>query len=821
MPAPGLSAVPPRTGFVDATNDLLHACSQLQLGQMVTVPGFTLMDSMSAIQIMDARMDSGMELPISEIPETDRIPDSQARLDYDVFQPLDGHDVIWIMDRLTACEASWHLGRALSQTIYTCLYFHDLKKLSPRALEFLSRPSTSKPAPPPELVCLVLRAFIVATVKTCDIVWNELTKQNVYDGEDFSSDKSGLSLLEGTDPRFALAQLDEAVAWLSAESAMEESIVHSLKARLFLRKQILSATMLLAERDPASWMEVSLHCRFAKKHLDVLRPHLGALPSAEGHGEVDAPVPLAPIGLQDPSRQKAPSPRSMASFDPAYNRKLVATAPLRPVALPSADETWSFLDQLLQALQETVNLMQRPSVLSWKMFFGCKAYEFQGRQTSPYIRSLYQSSVCDRNMVANRLPLDWLSETFFAEVALVDPLLLRRVSRIGRSTVEGGVQTAWNAPPSLGQSVSFFTQRIAGNVVNFLTTLSQNRSRQKRSLAKTYLQWTNLVEEASELGKRLESLLRPEDYMPDSLFASLQHFALDVALHVILSGFELELYRCDEWAGIYFVASKICREQALVCTEIRDALVKRLSTTTAPRPRRADETLGYLASQAEMARALEAASVGSIMLLATVEPTLEPRSWPLLTSNGAGLLQGERDGTDHTAALARATFASRIKWLEIPNVRQSRQSIDNLWNEYSVFRTQVCSLGPTHLLAEAEANFDRAATELESHLARRARETQTELCQAQHREVSGWLRQLSQPLRAIRRWLISEVSRATLGWLGVAGRWSRRCYAPAARTLGVSWRAGAQTRCRIGTKRRLVCIDGSPRCFRGSVRLDS
>ncbi|SPO38200.1 uncharacterized protein PSFLO_03677 [Pseudozyma flocculosa] len=674
--------------FEDATRDLLEACSRLRLGQMVT--------------IMDARMDSGMELPDDELPETDRIPASLGQLEYDPLQPLDGPDVVWIMDRLLACEAAWHLGRALSQTIYTCLYFHDLQRMSVQDAAYHAQASTSTPAPAPELRSKVLRAFIVATVKTCDLAWNELTKQNVYDGEDFSGDKSGLGLLEGTEPRYALALLDDALEWLSADPTLSDDIGQSLKARLSLRKQLLSATMLLAEGDPAALIEVSLHCRFAKKHLAALRPHDDDATAVAGQADTAASPPC--IALQDPGRQKAPSTRSMASFDPAYNRKLVANAPLRPIALPSARETWTFLEGLLDGLQEVVQLLQRPDALGWKMFFSCHAYSFQARQTSPYIRSLYQSAVCDRNMVAGRLPLDWLTQNFFAETAQVDPLLLRRLSSVGQGAVEGGRPGAWNAPPSLGQSANYFSQRIAGHLVSYLTTLSQNRSRQKRSLAKAYAQWMALAEEASQLGKRIESVSRPEDYMPDSLFAGVQHAALDVTLQVVLSGFELDLYRRDEWAGIYFVASRICSEQALVCEGIRTGLLDRRATL---HNAQAATTIHYLASQEEMARALEAAAVGTVLLLHALEPNLQPRPWPLSTRTDDPAL------AKRTAALAKATFAARLKWLELPSARQSRQSIDDLWDELSAFQAGVRSLSAHDCLAEAEANWRRAVDELQ------------------------------------------------------------------------------------------------------------
>lgn len=46
--------MPLTPGYRDVTDEVRAACSQLNEGQMVSVPGFTLMDAMSAIQVSDS-----------------------------------------------------------------------------------------------------------------------------------------------------------------------------------------------------------------------------------------------------------------------------------------------------------------------------------------------------------------------------------------------------------------------------------------------------------------------------------------------------------------------------------------------------------------------------------------------------------------------------------------------------------------------------------------------------------------------------------------------------------------------------------------------
>ncbi|PWZ00837.1 Mak10-domain-containing protein [Testicularia cyperi] len=700
--------------FQDVTSELFRACAALDHGQMVAVPNFTLMDSMAAIKIMDVRMDSGMALPPSGLPEPDRLPGDCQAIAFDPFQTLSIDDVLWIMDRLFACEAAWHQGSSLSQTLYTCLYFHSLKSLSPRHPRFQARNSASSSAQTmecPELVCKVLRSFILATVKTLDVVWNELAaERNVIDGEDFSSDKSGLSLLETTDPDYAIAELEDAIEWIQAQAGdIDRASIEATRARLTFRKQLLYAVTLLQNTSTASPLDVVIHCKFARRSLNSLRP-------------VSAAHVAGPALLRQPHRSSAPSVRAMSAFDPAYNRKLVANAPLRPISLPSADATWNILDNLLVELQDVVHILQHPGFQSWKTFFTHRSISYQRRQplsSAAYVRSLFQTSVCHRNMVAGRLPLDWLAEAFFHEVALVDPLVLRKASRIGRDTVEGGARPAWNSPPSLGQQVHFFVQRLAGNLVSYLTTLSQNRARTKRSLAsKLYREWVQLSEEASELGRKLEHALRPEDgYVPDTLFAATQHLALEIMTQIAYSGFELDLYvSLEDCQSMWWLGSRIQQEQALVCADLRDEVSasKGNGRSTGDRSRGAPHTLAYIDRQIWLARALEKLSIATVYL-----KHLFADSRKSCGTANSGQAQDSMDA-DPRADAERNGFITRVKWMRLPSrshLGGGDEQIEALWQDYVAFRKEITHAEKSALLSATVSDMTDARRQLETLVA--------------------------------------------------------------------------------------------------------
>ena len=85
---------------------------------MLHAPEFSLFESMSAVEIMDQRMDAGAggkRLPTaSEMIRAGRAPLglSAARL-------------CAVMDRMVCCELAWFRGATLAQTVLTCLYLAD------------------------------------------------------------------------------------------------------------------------------------------------------------------------------------------------------------------------------------------------------------------------------------------------------------------------------------------------------------------------------------------------------------------------------------------------------------------------------------------------------------------------------------------------------------------------------------------------------------------------------------------------------------------------------------------------------------------------
>lgn len=198
-----------------------------------------MVDSMACISINDPRMDSGVFPPPEElIPVADRLPADTVPA-YSPHKPLTLEDVTWIADRLLACEVAYHNATPLSQTLYTILYYHDIQSLDPEPPcdeETISSAQTAHPL----LTGLVLRAYLIATIKCFGLAWEEMARGNLMDGEDTITDTCNLTLLQEVPVGYALSQLDTASKWLDTAGRQDDAemdrLIDGLQMRLKFRR---------------------------------------------------------------------------------------------------------------------------------------------------------------------------------------------------------------------------------------------------------------------------------------------------------------------------------------------------------------------------------------------------------------------------------------------------------------------------------------------------------------------------------------------------------------------------------------------------------
>ena len=211
----------------------------------------------------------------------------------------------------------------------------------------------------------------------------------------------------------------------------------------------------------------------------------------------------------------------------------------------------------------------------------------------------------------------------------------------------------------LGESIAWWAEKGEGLLANYLLTNMTNRPRSKRMLGKAFPRWRSWAQECQALVDRAESLAveGANDGMDNvvmmfkALHQAVEVQTLNLAVQLVLSGLDLELYGPEEMASAYWLAHK---------------------------------TLG---------RAGEIHARLAVGQTATSQSWLEPmlRAWQdvaaLATEHRASSSQSRPSWTQSEDS-QRNLFFRRFKWLQLPsrdahgNKQDSLSELTTLWDQW-------------------------------------------------------------------------------------------------------------------------------------------
>lgn len=123
--------------WLDITEDFMSSIKQLNLGELLKFDQFTLLEAMSAIELMNPKMDSGMLLKKSN--RKILTLEQSVRMGLVKTNQLELNELIGIIDETYSFLATWLEGNLLSQTVMTNLYLHEPERIEDRCLRVFSQ----------------------------------------------------------------------------------------------------------------------------------------------------------------------------------------------------------------------------------------------------------------------------------------------------------------------------------------------------------------------------------------------------------------------------------------------------------------------------------------------------------------------------------------------------------------------------------------------------------------------------------------------------------------------------------------------------------
>ncbi|KUJ08475.1 amino-acid N-acetyltransferase-like protein subunit Mak10 [Mollisia scopiformis] len=500
---------------MDMTAEFANAAQQLDVGQLVKDPYFTLFESVGALEIMDRKMDSGCLEPGETMED-----------EYDFSQSLLPEEIIGIIDQLLCHEMAWHMGYPLAQTIFTSLYIDKLLSPCPLSIQqtyFDTRHGSSIHEP---LTVRILRAYCLGLIKTCSYINNRVKAEHFYEEEDFVTHTFNRSLLEGIEHDDIFQFLEETTRLLAISDDVSPDVKKALDCRLRFRAQFLE-TVEVADSSTSDAIA---------QHWKTLGEFLPFLKSSSKFGK--------------------PSP---FSFSVKIQRKLASTVPPRPIVQVSQESSFDHLERLCRdaaVAVEVLNYYNSQSLLTFVILF-------QGRKPQPsvYVRTLLQHYIFADMIMLGDKSIRHILDDDLASTVLPNHKLLDRDN--------DDIEVPHDLRHQMALRMETFRARAAGSYLDLLRTICQNRCRIRRSLCHTIVDWDTLQLDAEELDVELRDFtmeapildqqISTEPIYSFPLSSWAYFYKLKQMEWIVQMGFELETYQQDELAGMYWYLQYLVR----------------------------------------------------------------------------------------------------------------------------------------------------------------------------------------------------------------------------------------------------------------------
>ncbi|KAI0803380.1 Mak10 subunit, NatC N-terminal acetyltransferase-domain-containing protein [Xylaria sp. FL0064] len=523
-PPPNISY--PGIMAIDITAKFASAVKTLSPGEVIKDDHFTLFESVSALEIMDRKMDSGV---LNEGESLDE--------EYDVTRNVLPEEIMGIIDELLCLEMAWHLGYPLSQTILTSVYVDALMNPYPQSInevDFTRAASASTQEPS---LLFVLRAYCAGLLRACFFV-NECMKEELYyEEEDFVTNTYDRSLL-GHIPVPAIKELlQNAITELRARGDdLPQEICAALESRLELRISFLDAVDLSATREDTSELPKLPWTRM--KHL------------------------IEAIEIQHTQGKPLP-----AAFSTKLQRRLASTMPPRPMVTLSFNECVTHFKRFFEDGNEVIDVLQYTDPQSLLNFI----LMFQAKKPQPlaFIRTILQNLLFRDMVVLGRFSVrQLLDHDLSVSVLPCGPHFDRSFD---------DVEVVSDPRHKVASAMEVFRHRVADPYFDLLRLLCQNRCRVRRTLCHHIQIWEPLETDIADIEEHLQLPISqvtrgayPEEeptYFPLSTWGYL--LKLRQMEWIVQLGFELRIYQPDELANMYYYLKRLTSRRGKKIDEVK------------------------------------------------------------------------------------------------------------------------------------------------------------------------------------------------------------------------------------------------------------
>lgn len=499
--------------WVDITQDFKAACRELNLGELLHDKLFGLFEAMSAIEMMDPKMDAGMignQVNRKVLNFEQAVKEGAIRV-----RDLSLPELIGIIDTCFCCLITWLEGHSLAQTVFTCLYVHNPELIQD----------------PP------LKAFCLGLLKLCDIARDKINKAAVFEEEDFQAMTYGFKMANNVTDLRVTGMLKDVEDDLQRrvkstrsrqgedrdpEVELEHQQCLALFSRVKFTRLLLSALIAFTKKETSAVSE-------AQKLMTQAADLLPALHSTIHHGNQPH---------NDTTKGDHPI---MMGFEPLVNQRLLPPTFPRYAKIMKREEMVEYFSKLIQRIITVCNIITTTNLHGILDFF-C---EFSEQSPCVLSRSLLQTTflIDNKKVFGTHLMQDLIKDALRSFVS--PPVLSSKCS-------------LYNNPQAKDYMDSFLTH-CSRPFCSLIQIHGHNRARQRDKLGHILEEFATLQDEAEKVDAALHSLLlklEPGRQHLACVGTWVLYHSLRIMILYLLSGFELELYSTHEYYYIYWYLSE-------------------------------------------------------------------------------------------------------------------------------------------------------------------------------------------------------------------------------------------------------------------------
>ncbi|XP_062310710.1 N-alpha-acetyltransferase 35, NatC auxiliary subunit isoform X3 [Osmerus eperlanus] len=482
--------------WVDITHDFKGACKELNLGELLHDKLFGLFEAMSAIEMMDPKMDAGMignQVNRKVLNFEQAVKDGTIRVS-DLSLP----ELIGIMDTCFCCLITWLEGHSLAQTVFTCLYVHN-----PDLIE--------DPA---------LKAFTLGILKVCDIAREKVNKAAVFEEEDFQAMTYGFKMANNVTDLRVTGMLKD------VEDELQRRVKHQQCSALFNRikftRLLLTALMAFTKKETSSVSEAQ---KLMAQAADLL-PFI--------HSSLE-------YGIQSQNDTTKGDHPIMMGFEPLVNQRLLPPTFPRYAKIIKRESMVGYFGKLIDRIRNVCEVISTTNLHSILDFF-C---EFSEQSPCVLSRSLLQTTflIDNKKVFGTHLMQDMIKDALRYFVS--PPVLSSKCCLYNNHQAKDYIDS--------------FVTHCSRPFCSLIQIHGHNRARQRDKLGHILEEFATLQDEAEKVDAALHSLLmklEPQRQHLACLGTWILYHNLRIMIHYLLSGFELELYSMHEYYYIYWYLSE-------------------------------------------------------------------------------------------------------------------------------------------------------------------------------------------------------------------------------------------------------------------------